>query len=166
MLQNVSMYGHIRGIVPRLLILAVSFVCTPAAHAALGGDAASIAADAAQLRGVEQQSMGPSFGMVAITTDNGILVHEFVDDSGLVFAVNWSGPAVPDLRGLLGSYFASYASVLSGLPNPGRQRAIHAITADLVVVCGGHLRAYTGLAYLPARVPAGVAPETLSRAHE
>jgi len=145
----------------RLLILAAACMGAPAARAALGGSAAGIGADAAQLHGSLQASQGAAFSTVTITTDNGITVREFVDSSGLVFAVNWSGPAVPDLHGLLGEYFANYTQVLSALPNAGRQRAIHVVTAGLVVLSGGHLRAYSGLAYLPVRIPAGVAIEAL-----
>lgn len=145
----------------RVLFPAFPFIWMSVAHAALGGDAASVMADAAQLHGVMQPSTGTSAGMVSITADNGITVHEFLDSNGLVYAVNWSGPAVPDLQGLLGSYFAAYAAVLSALPNAGRQRAIQVGTVDLVVRSGGHLRAYSGVAYLPPRVPAGVALESL-----
>ena len=161
MLQNVCMDCNTRRRMLRVLFLAFPFVCTSVAHATLGGDAASIMTDAAQLHGMMQPSTGASLGMVSIAADNGITVHEFVDSSGLVYAVNWSGPAVPDLKGLLGEYFAAYTRLLSALPNAGRQRAIQVATADLVVRSGGHLRAYHGLAYLPPRVPAGVALETL-----
>jgi hypothetical protein len=161
MLQNVSMNCDTHRMMRRVLLLALPFLWTSGAHAALGGDAASIMADAAQLHGVMQPSTGASLGVVSITADNGITVHEFMDSSGLVYAVNWSGPAMPDLKRLLGGYFAAYTAVLSALPNPGRQRAIHVATAELVVLSGGHLRAYGGLAYLPPRIPAGVALETL-----
>jgi hypothetical protein len=164
MLQNVSM-----GCITFRAILQVPFLIIPViwmsvAHAELGGDAASIVADGAQLHGVMQTSNAAPVAVVTITADNGITVREFLDSTGLVFAVSWSGPAIPDLRELLGRYYVRYTSALSALPNAGRQRAIHVAMADLVVQSGGHLRAYSGLAYLPARLPAGVAPETLRQA--
>jgi hypothetical protein len=166
MLQNVSMCRETCSTMLRGLFLAIPLVCISVARAGLGGDTASIVADAAQLHGVVQPPTPAPSGMVAITADNGITVHEFLDTGGRVYAVNWSGPALPDLKGLLGGYFTAYTAVLSALPNAGRQRTIRVVTADLVVLSGGHLRAYNGLAYLPSRVPAGVAPESLRSAHE
>ncbi len=160
------MYRLTRRAVLPLLVVAFVSAWARSAHAALGADAASIEADAVQLHGVTQRSTGPSYAVVTIAADNGILVREFLDSSGRVFAVNWRGPAVPDLSGLLGSYFNSYTSLLAALPNAGRQRAVRAAAADLVVVSAGHLRAYSGLAYLPQRIPAGVALATLSQANE
>jgi len=161
MLQNVPMGRTTYRAILQLLILIVPAIWLSVARAELGGDGASVMADVAQLHGVMQTSNRAPIAVVTITADNGVIVREFLDSGGLVFAVTWSGPAVPDLRELLGHYFAGYTSVLSALPNAGRQRAIHVVMADLVVQSGGHLRAYSGLAYLPARLPAGVAPETL-----
>ena len=131
------------------------------AHADLGGDAASIGVDAMHLGGHMSPAAPTSGATVNITTDNGMTVREFLNPDGVVFAVSWSGPAMPDLSELLGPYFAQYAAALGSLPNPGRQRAIHLVLGGLVVDAGGHLRAYSGRAYLPTAVPAGVALESL-----
>jgi len=145
----------------RLVILTLPAVWMSGAHAALGGDAASISLDAALLHG-QLQPLAPLPGAaVLISTDNGIIIHEFLDTGGTVYAVSWSGPAVPDIRALLGGYFGQYASALKSLPHAGRQRAVHLMTADLVVDTAGHLRAYSGRAYLPAAVPAAVSLESL-----
>lgn len=148
------------------LLLTCGALCIPAAHAQLGADAASISADAVQLHGVLQPASGAPLAMAVITTDNGIFVREFLDSTGTVVAVTWSGPAVPDLRGLLGDYFSAYTAGLSALANAGRQRAIRIVTADLVVQADGHLRAFSGLAYLPARLPYGVSPQSLRLGQE
>lgn len=125
------------------------------ARASLGGDTSSITADAAQLNGVVQSVAGSPVNPWVISVDNGISVHEYVDASGLVFAVLWSGPAVPDLRILLGTYYPAYAAGLTALVNPGRKRAVQVVSANLVVHTGGHMRAYSGLAYLQDRIPSG-----------
>ncbi len=131
------------------------------AHASLGDEAASIISDAAQLNGVVQPEAGSALNPVVISVDNGISVHEYVDASGRVFAVAWSGPAVPDLRILLGTYYPAYTSGLASLVNPGRQRAVQVIAANLVVRTAGHLRAYSGLAYLKDRLPSSTTLESL-----
>lgn len=145
----------------QLLIILTCLAAPPGARAELGGDVASVRADAAQLNGVLQSLAAPPATGMSITIDNGISVHEFVDAGGLVFAVRWSGPAVPDLRVLLGRFFTAYTAGLATLANPGRQRAIQVVSADLVVRTGGHLRAYTGLAYLRDRIPPGTVIENL-----
>ena len=130
----------------------------PCARACLGGDAASVEADAQRINGVLRQSGAeiPAAAML-ISVDNGLSVQEYLDSTGRVFAVSWNGPALPDLKVLLGDYFTSYTATLARLPNPGRQRALQVTSANLVVRTAGHLRAYRGLAYLQDRVPAGVA---------
>jgi hypothetical protein len=161
MLQNVFMSRSARQAFLTIPGFGAALLWVSAAQAALGGDAASIVADAAQIHGAIQSSTAAPVGTAIISADNGITVHEFLDSSGMVFAVRWSGPAVPDLQELLGRYFAPYTAVLATLPAAGRQRAIRVITADLVVLSAGHMRAYSGLAYLPQRIPPGVALESL-----
>lgn len=131
------------------------------ARAGLGGDTASVDADAATLHGAVSVRADTPVRMLEIEVDNGIQVREWLDAAGVIFAVSWNGPAQPDMRQLLGSYYAQYTTALSALPTLGRVRAVHVRTEDLLVESDGHLRAYSGYAYLPARVPAGVATTTL-----
>ncbi len=161
MLHNTRMHRSVARVVPRIVISSALCAWSISAQATLGGDSASILADATQLHGQVQPVQPAPGDTVSIRTDNGMTVREFLDSGGTVFAVSWSGPAVPDLAAVLGAYFGQYASALWLLQNAGRQRAIHVVTADLVVDTGGHLRAYSGRAYLPAAVPAGVALDTL-----
>ena len=39
---------------------------------------------------------------------SGTLVREYVSQDGTVFGAGWSGPRMPDLAELLGSYFPQY----------------------------------------------------------
>jgi hypothetical protein len=129
--------------------------CAPPARAALGGDAATVAADAAALHGVLHSTLLQQYDIREITSDNGMRVREFQDRGGVVFAVVWSGPAPPDLQKLLGTSYGAYATAVA-TDHSGLQRTRRVATADLVVESGGHMRAYSGRAYLPASLPAGM----------
>lgn len=89
--------------------------------------------------------------------DSGTTVQEFVDGSGVVFAVSWSGPFLPDLKELLGTHFDAMAA-----QGPGAQHARLALkTADAVIVSTGRMGAFEGRAWLPARLPAGFDPRSI-----
>ena len=145
--------------------LAVAFGMTPwcvaPAHAALGGDAASVASDADALHGVIHSTPLQQYDIQEITSGNGIRLREYLDRNGLVFAVAWSGPAMPDLQKLLGASYQTYTTAVAAANHPGLKRPLRIATSDLVVESEGHMRAYTGRAYLPALIPAGTSPADL-----
>ncbi len=91
-----------------------------------------------------------------IVTDNGMRVREFLSRDGIVFAVAWDGPAMPDLQWLLAARFAGYAAALAALDHPGLHRSLRVVTSGLVVESDTHLRGYNGRAYLPASIPVDV----------
>jgi hypothetical protein len=124
-------------------------------RAALGGDAASVVSDANEMRGVVHAELLQQYDIHEITADSGIRVREFLSRDGVVFAVTWSGPMVPDLQRLLGTNFAEYTRALAALKQPGLHRSLRVASSSLVVESGGHLRAYSGRAYLPALIPSG-----------
>jgi Protein of unknown function (DUF2844) len=157
-LQNLQMHYPVK-LSLSLLLLAGGAV--QPARASLGGDAASVAADAAELHGVARATPLPQYDIEEITSDTGIRVREFLNRDGIVFAVAWNGPVVPDLRTLLGSSFESYIKGLGTLKHPGTQRSIRLASKELVVESGGHMRAYGGRAYLPPLIPAGASPADL-----
>lgn len=110
-------------------------------------------------RVLSAQSNAGSTGQAAFTDrerklDSGTTVHEFVDANGIVFAVSWSGPYLPDLKELLGKHFDTMVAHANGMARSGRtQLALR--QGDLVIVSGGHMGAFQGKAWLPARLPAG-----------
>ena len=141
----------------RLILCLGTYVTGVApAHAGLGGDAASVLSDAAELQGVVQSASRPLYDVQEINADPGMRVREFLNRDGIVFAVSWAGPAMPDLQRLLGAHFPAYTAALAALTHPGLHRTVRVSATGLVVESGGHLRAYSGRAYLPALIPAGV----------
>ena len=134
-----------------LLIAALS-PCIAAA--ALGEPETSVQTDAAQLRGSLQVTSHTGYRLHEIQLPSGTLLREFAALDGNVFAVAWSGPTVPNLRQALGAYFDNYVAAAKS-KHPGHNRLeIH--ESDLVVEASGHMRAFSGLAYLPQAVPGGV----------
>jgi len=145
--------------------LAVAFgmtlFCVAEARAALGGDAASVASDADALHGVIHSTPLQQYDIQEITSENGMRLREFLSRSGVVFAVIWSGPAVPDLEKLLGTSFKSYTAAVAAETHRGLKRPLRVATSDLVVESDGHMRAFSGRAYLPALIPAGTSAADL-----
>jgi hypothetical protein len=131
-------------------------ICMQAAHASLGGDSASIASDAAGIRAVDIVTSTQGYDVYAITAVSGMRIWEFTDRTGRVFAVSWSGPVTPDLSRLLGTSFAPYTAALANIAHRPLHRVVRVVTPTLVVESGGHMRAFSGRAYLPALLPAGM----------
>ena len=139
-----------------LVLLGIGSLWTGEARASLGGDLTSVLDDAAALHGAVQASPLQQFEIQEIVTDNGMRIREFLGRNGVVFAVTWTGPVTPDLQRLLGAQFVVYTAALAARPRPGLQRSVRVATPDLVVESEGHLRNFTGRAYLPALIPINV----------
>ena len=124
----------------------------PPAFAGLGGDASSVTTDVAKMKGQARSAPGSGYTVSQITLPSGTVVNEYVSAEGKVFAVTWKGASVPDLSQTLGLYFEEYKAAASSTPHAGH----HHLTVqqpDLVVVTGGHMRAWNGKAYVPSLLP-------------
>lgn len=117
------------------------------AAAALGETGAPAAS--AQTETSRQAAGAAHYSVHETRLDSGTLVREYVSAGGTVFAVAWQGPSLPDLRHLLGKYFADYteAAKVSG------RGPLRINNPELVVRSGGRLRAFSGQAYLPRELP-------------
>jgi hypothetical protein len=144
-----------------LALVAMNALWAGPACAGLGSDAAGVVADGAELHGALSSTSLPQYEIDEITTDTGMRVREYLGRDGVVFAVSWSGPVLPDLQRLLGTHYVEYTTALAALTRPGLHRSVRIASSELVVESGGHLRAYAGRAYLPTRVPAGISTADL-----
>ncbi len=125
---------------------------TGPARAALGGDASSIDADRVSIKGaLTAFRTVKGFAVHEITTPAGVHVQEYVAD-GKVFAVSWQGPVQPDLRQMLGAYYAGFAQA-AATPHPGNHRHLRIEQPGLVVESNGRMRAFYGRAWDPALLP-------------
>jgi hypothetical protein len=130
------------------------------AYASLGGNAATVQADRAHMKAIERAARSEALYTVnESTTPSGTVVKQYIDSNGTVFAVTWEGPAVPDLRQLLGNYFDAYTQ--AGRSKHRGHGHLSVTQSDLVVQSSGHARAFAGKAYVPSLVPQGVAIEDL-----
>lgn len=135
-------------------ILPLLLVLSGPATAALGGSEASIAADQAHIKATRRIVSAPQYTVHEIQAASGTLVREYISAQGQVFAVTWKGPLLPDLQQVLGSYFADYRAAARS-KRAGRG-ALQARQPGLVVQSGGHMRAFSGRAYIPQLLPADV----------
>jgi len=94
------------------------------------------------------------------TLDSGTVVREYVDANGVVFAVSWTGPTLPDLRTLLGDKFTVMTSNAAKRPKAGHSQ-LAVDQSDVVIVSNGHMRAFAGQAWIPSALPAGFDTSTI-----
>jgi uncharacterized protein DUF2844 len=143
-----------------VFVVLVALVFPLSALAGLGGDAASVIADSAHLKGAMRITQAQAFAVHEIRVPSGTTVREFVSPAGKVFGVAWEGPFVPDMQQLMGSYFEQFQNAAARLNRSGH-RSLSIDEPGLVVQAGGHMRSYVGRAYVPERVPQGVSPESI-----
>jgi hypothetical protein len=124
------------------------------AAAALGEPETSLQADVLKFQGTVNSTEHLTYRVHEISLPSGTVVREFVAQSGAVFAVAWHGPTVPNLRQALGKYFDGYVAAAKATPLNHRRLDIAA--ADLVVHAMGHMRSFSGIAYVPQAIPSGV----------
>lgn len=141
-------------------IFTVLTVSSSTAFAALGGPPlAQSPSKASALRELKSVSAGatPGYTTQVVELISGTIVHEFVSASGVVFAVNWLGPVLPDFGTVLGSSIDVFNSEAHLARTSGKRGgALGVQSQGLVVLSAGHMRSFHGYAYLEALVPAGV----------
>jgi hypothetical protein len=129
------------------------------ALAELGGNVATIQADQEHMKGTRRVTSNAAYSVHEIQTSTGSTVREFVSPAGTVFGVAWHGPWNPDLQQILGQYFDQYAQAVQ---NKRAGRGPVSIRQEgLVVEAGGHMRSFSGRAYLPQMLPQGVTSEVI-----
>lgn len=131
------------------------------ALAELGGDAASVQTDQNRLQAVRRAMLSNGYTVHELQTDSGIIVREYASTAGKVFAVTWQGPFMPDLQQLLGSYFPAFKIAADARRAAGARGPVAIQQDDLVVQSAGHMRAYSGRAYVPSLIPPQVTIEEI-----
>jgi hypothetical protein len=139
--------------------LAATALFPRAAKAALGAPYASIQADQEESHASLKVTPHTNYEVHELTLPSGTLVREYVTPAGVVFAVAWNGPSKPNLSQLLGPYFADLSTAAQN--GRGGHNHLDLTRSDLVIQAGGHMRAFSGRAYLVAAVPAGVSSDDL-----
>ena len=140
-------------------------VAPAAAQAELGGALSSIQVDRGKLGArLTSHTLG-GYQRHEMTRANGGSVHELTNAQGKVFAVTWSGPGKPDLRSLLGPYFATLQASGSGYGRTmhSLRRPPQVSRGDLQIQTAGHMGWFRGVALIPSLAPAGFDPATLAQ---
>jgi hypothetical protein len=127
--------------------------------AALGQDASTVEVDRVQMRAQRSITQSGAFSVHELQLPGTTRVREYLNSSHRVFAIAWSGPSIPDLQQLLGTYFVRYQAAVRPLGRSRRPVAMQ--ETDLVIHTGGHQRAFFGVAYLPLQLPLGVSAEQI-----
>ena len=125
-------------------------------RAALGEPVASVQEDQVRMKGQVRTQSAPDYSVQEITAASGTVVREYVSPSGVIFAVSWNGPAMPNLQQTLGTYFVQYQGNIKAQRAAGERAGHNRVqirTPSLVVHAGGHMRQYFGLAYVPSLLP-------------
>lgn len=137
------------------LVFILTIAAIPAlAHAGLGDTIVNAAQ--AQAQGQTISSSQTDFTVYAGTQPvYEATVHQYVSNAtGKVFAVEWSGPRMPNLKSLLGSYFGAYTAARG--TKPISLHAMSITTPDLVMEVHGPNGNIEGRAWAPALVPSNV----------
>jgi hypothetical protein len=138
--------------------LALAFLASPLpASAVLGGDLQSVQLDQALMQARLHSLPVGSYTLHEMSAPTGTIVREYLSSEGKVFAISWRGPAIPNLRQVLGPYFDRYVAAARASKAQHRGRGPSLVHAEgLVVQTAGHARAFSGRAYVPAMLPPGV----------
>ncbi|MDE2354438.1 MAG: DUF2844 domain-containing protein [Betaproteobacteria bacterium] len=150
---------------PGKILLAGAMLALCAAtplYAALGGPASAILGSGQVVTAPGHQLAQLPQGVQAqtVVTSQNVTITEF-SRGGTVFAIRWDGPIIPDQSQLLGSYFPEYAAGMQARNPKGRNAPVQIRSQALVAHVQGHMRAFSGSAYAPALVPAGLSVSTL-----
>lgn len=126
------------------------------AHATLG-QAPTLSAALSTPATLSISSRPGGYSLHQLTLDNGTSVRELVGANGVVFALSWRGPVLPDLKLLLGTYFNTLQRETEQAHLSGSRGAPVNLARDgLVLQSNGRMRHFFGQAYVPELVPNGV----------
>ena len=119
--------------------------------------ASSAPASGASLLAATPTVQSSFYTLHEVQLENGTSVREYATPAGVVFAVTWRGPVLPDLSALLGGYFNTFKRETEQARLVGRRGSPVSMDRDgLVVSSNGRMRNFFGHAYAPALIPAGV----------
>lgn len=141
-----------------ILMSALIAVALPG-WAALGGPVETVAGDQVRMQATRAITQMREYNIHLISREDGTLIKEYVTPAGKVFGVSWTGPTIPDLTQLLGSYSAEFQAGVRAQPRRRKAGVVH--NPDLVVESTGHMRAFYGRAYVNSLLPSGVTAETV-----
>lgn len=128
------------------------------AHAVLGGDLASVQADALRVQGLRRATTALDHTVHEIVLPDGARQRQYTNARGRVFRVDWVHTGKPRLDALLGRHEADYLAALQrGAATPGLRHQAVVEAGDLVVQSSAYLNRHAGSAWLRSELPASLA---------
>jgi Protein of unknown function (DUF2844) len=113
-----------------------------------------VEADRVSMKGLTLPGPTTTLQRQQLQLPSGTVVTEYLGSDGLVYAVTWRGPSLPNLRQLLGTYFANYQTAAS--QPVVRHRLVRMNSPSIVIESSGKMRAFVGRAWVPSMLPSGV----------
>jgi hypothetical protein len=149
------------GILSRRAAVLLTALCLPSvALAALGGSVVTMLAGSAQAKAAPRlAAANDKYSVVETQTPAGVLVRQYSSADDVVFGVTWQGPVKPDMKQLLGTYFPQYTEAHANRRVNRNHMRIR--TPELVLQSDGRMRAFSGKAFLPQKLPTGVSVDDL-----
>jgi hypothetical protein len=140
------------------LSVASQFLCAAPVYAALGGDMTSVRVDSDAMQGQLNTTSMQHYDVHEIKGEDGVLLREYANGQGKIFAVSWQGPLPPNLQKLFGTYFDQFqaGAADSAHAHPGMHRQLTITHPDFILQSVGRWGAFHGKAYVTSLVPAGV----------
>jgi Protein of unknown function (DUF2844) len=127
--------------------------------AVLGEYENSVTTDQQHMHAQLRETVRQGYSVKELSSAEGRTVKEYVSPAGLVFGISWQGPFMPDLQQLLGSYYGQLQQVVQARRK--RRGPLVVRTKNFVLVSGGHMRSFHGIAYAPNLLPANVPAEVV-----
>jgi len=131
------------------------------ARATLGERADSVAKDRRALSAKNKATVSHTGYTVQELALDGTTVREYLNVSGIVFAIAWKGMAPPDMDVVLGSYADEYRAAKKQTARKHGRKQSKVEAERVVVETWGHMRNLQGRAYLPALIPKGVSVDEI-----
>jgi len=131
------------------------------AWAGLGEDRSMLEKDKKHLGYTHQSQLNLTASHKPYTVDQLSLGNESVMEyhtlDGVCFAVTWVGSVQPEISSLLGKYSDEHAKALTNRPTNKLSRRFGRVeSANITVERFGVANHFSGRAYVPALIPAGV----------
>jgi hypothetical protein len=120
-----------------------------------------VQADQIQIKASMQVTQTQRYTIHELRSPSGAIVREYASPSGKVFAVAWHTPTLPDMKQLLGSHFEAFQQAVQAQNRRGLHGPVSVQLPDLVVELSGHMRSFTGRAFLPEQLPPEVRREEI-----
>jgi hypothetical protein len=149
------------GILCRRTAVLLTALCLPSvALAALGGSVVTMLAGSAQAKAAPRLAAAhDKYSVVETQTPAGVLVRQYSSSDDVVFGVTWQGPVKPDMKQLLGTYFPQYT--VAHANRQANRSHMRIRTPELVLQSDGRMRTFSGKAFLPQKLPAGISVDDL-----